>query len=173
VPKPLPSSSARIGLAVSVPRIARYNTLRPASEAASRAAKAASGKRDTKPEMILRKALWAAGLRGYRVDVRDLPGRPDVVFARARVAVFCDGDFWHGHDLKRRIAKLEAGHNAPYWVAKIEGNVARDRRHDAVLTAAGWQVLRFWEAEIKRSVDSVVGPIRDAITIQRNFLGPR
>jgi DNA mismatch endonuclease (patch repair protein) len=82
------------------------------------------------------------------VDVAGLPGRPDIAFHRYCVAVFCDGDFWHGRHLEDRVARLAKGHNAPYWVAKISGNVARDRRNDDALRAQGWVVLRFWETDI-------------------------
>ena len=150
-------------------RIIRYNELRPASAAASRAAQGSSRKRDTTPELLLRRALWRAGHRGYRVDVRTLPGRPDIVFHRARVAIFCDGDFWHGRDLPQRLASLGAGHNAAYWVSKIQNNVARDRRHDAALTADRWQVLRFWESAITRDVAALVAQILDVLAIQLNF----
>jgi DNA mismatch endonuclease (patch repair protein) len=114
---------------------------------ASRIASASSAKRDTKPELALRRALRSVGLR-YRIDVAALPGRPDLVIPAARLAVFCDGDFWHGRNLKRRLQKLAAGHNAPYWVSKIKGNVDRDRRTDRLLRDAGWNVLRFWESDV-------------------------
>jgi len=68
------------------------------------------------------------------------------VFVRARLAVFCDGDFWHGRNLEQRLAKLAGGHNAAYWVKKVQTNVDRDARNVAALVAAGWRVLRFWEA---------------------------
>ena len=87
----------------------RYVGLRPASAKASRIASASSRKRDTECEMALRRALWQRGLR-YRLAVRDLPGRPDIVFARERVLVFCDGDFWHGRNLAARVRKLALGH---------------------------------------------------------------
>lgn len=119
------------------------------SERASKAARGASRKRDTRCELLLRRELFALGLR-YRVDVADLPGRPDIVFRSKRLAVFVDGDFWHGRDLEWRLARLEAGHNAPYWTAKIPRNVARDRRYDEALTAAGWRVLRVWETDVAR-----------------------
>lgn len=106
--------------------------------------------------MTLRKALRVRGLTAYRVGVARLPGRPDIVFARERVAVFCDGDFWHGRNLDQRLAKLERGHNAPYWVEKIKGNVARDRRNDLELAALGWDVLRFWETDLKKDPASAV-----------------
>jgi DNA mismatch endonuclease, patch repair protein len=90
--------------------------------------------------------MWARGIR-YRIDVRDLPGKPDIVLRKQRIAIFCDGDFWHGRDLDERLRRLEAGHNSAYWVAKIRRNVERDRANDASLRAAGWMVLRFWESE--------------------------
>lgn len=124
--------------------------LKPASALASSTARSTSGKRDSRCELVLRKALWALGLR-YRVAVKTLPGKPDIVMSRHRIAIFCDGDFWHGRDLDRRLRQLGAGHNASYWVAKIRGNVERDRRHDAALRAAGWIVLRFWERDILRA----------------------
>jgi DNA mismatch endonuclease, patch repair protein len=124
-----------------------FEGLRAASPGRSRAARGASRKRDTKPEVALRKALFARGYR-YRVDVTTLPGRPDIVFPGAKVACFVDGDYWHGRDLDDRIAKLEGGHNAAYWVKKIITNVERDRRHDAALRAAGWVVIRLWETDV-------------------------
>ena len=136
----------------------RYTGLAPASPRASAAARGASKKRDTRPELALRRAVFARGLR-YRCVADDLPGRPDIVFRRAQVIVFCDGDFWHGRDLATRLMKLERGHNAPYWVAKIKGNVARDRRTDADLVARGWTVLRFWEGDISDDAESIADEI--------------
>jgi DNA mismatch endonuclease (patch repair protein) len=139
-------------------RAARFDDLKPSSKTASRAARAASKKRDTKCERLLRSALWRLGAR-YRVDMRALAGRPDIVFLNAQVAVFCDGDFWHGRDLESRIGKLAAGHNAPYWVAKIRTNVARDRHHNSILVNQGWVVLRFWETDITRSADAIAAHV--------------
>src|SRR5947209_1948897 len=95
-------------------RAPSFKGLRPASEAASRA-KRATRKRDTRPELLLRRALGAAGGR-YHTHVTGLPGSPDLVFKRARLAVFCDGDFWHGRDWPALRAKLLRRHNADYWV---------------------------------------------------------
>lgn len=145
----------------------RYDRLKPASKAASTAARGASKKKDTGPELELRKALRQAGLRSYRVDVATLRGRPDVVFTRERVAVFCDGDFWHGRNLDARIAKLQQGHNAPYWVAKIRGNVARDRSVDAELEEDGWDVLRFWETDVRRDATSVAKAVVERVRLRR------
>lgn len=125
----------------------RFNDFHASSERASAAARGASRKRDTRCELALRRALWRLGAR-YRVDVANLPGRPDVVFFREKLVVFCDGDFWHGRDLQTRLERLASGHNAPYWLAKIRTNVERDCRHDAALRADGWHVLRLWETDI-------------------------
>lgn len=100
--------------------------------------------RDTKPEMLVRRALHAAGLR-YRLHARDLPGRPDLIFRRARLAVFVHGCFWHQHPGCERartpISRRE------YWIPKFEGNVLRDKRNVAALKASGWTVLVIWECE--------------------------
>ncbi len=83
--------------------------------------------------------------------------------SRECVVVFFDGDFWHSRDLDARIAKLERGHNAPYWVAKIRRNVERDRGHDAALSEAGWTVLRYWESDIRADADGVASPVKEAV----------
>lgn len=146
-----------------------YKGLRPSSIRASRVAKSSSRKRDSRPEVLLRRALWARGLR-YRVDVHALPGRPDIVLHRARVVVFCDGDFWHGRNLKERLALLAKGHNAQYWVAKICSNVERDRRRDVELTGTGWFVVRCWETDIVRDpaavADAVARVVRARVGVQ-------
>jgi DNA mismatch endonuclease (patch repair protein) len=119
----------------------------PASPGARQAARGASKKGDTKCEVVLRRTIWAMGLR-YRRLVPGIPGRPDLLFPRQRIAVFCDGDFWHGRDLESRLARLSRGHNAPYWVEKIRTNVQRDRAVSERLSAEGWHVVRLWETEI-------------------------
>jgi DNA mismatch endonuclease (patch repair protein) len=108
--------------------------------------------------VVLRRALWARGLR-YRIDVAKLPGRPDIVLKRAQIVVFCDGDFWHGRDLAAREERLASGHNPGYWLSKIQGNVARDRRSDEALRSAGWTVLRYWETDILRSAETIADAI--------------
>lgn len=123
--------------------------LKPASRKARRAAQGCSKKSDTKCETLLRHTLWTMGLR-YRRSLPGIPGRPDLVFPRERVLVFCDGDFWHGRDLEPRLARLSQGHNAPYWVEKIRSNVKRDRAVSERLSAEGWHVVRLWETDILR-----------------------
>lgn len=97
----------------------------------------------TKAELALRKALRAEGLKNYRVDVAGLPGRPDICLGRAKLAVFVDGAFWHGHRSKFRF-----GASGPYWDAKIRGNRLRDRRANHALRQLGWVVVRFWDFEV-------------------------
>ncbi len=143
-------------------RTPSFQGLLPASARASAAARAASPKTNTKVEKTLRRELWSRGLR-YRLHSSSLPGRPDIVFSKARVVIFCDGDFWHGRDLEQRIAKLSRGHNAPYWVAKIKHNVERDARQAKLLSDAGWLVLRFWESDIARNLTQIVKDISDAL----------
>lgn len=143
-------------------RAARFTGLRPSSERASQSARAASRKRDTKCERALRRELWKLGAR-YRVDVPSLPGRPDVVFTRARIAIFCDGDFWHGRNLEQRLRKLARGHNAPYWLSKIQTNVLRDRHHDQTLARDGWLVLRLWETDIASDAAAIAARIVAAV----------
>jgi len=105
--------------------------------------------RDTKPELRLRKALWAAGLR-YRVR-NSLPGKPDIVFPSARLAVFVDGCFWHGCPEHLTWPKS----NADFWRRKIKRNIKRDREIDAELEKIGWKGRRYWEHEITDAVDTV------------------
>lgn len=142
----------------------KYLGLRPASPRATASARGASAKRATRPELLLRKALCRLGLRSYRLNVATLPGRPDIVFPRARLAIFCDGDFWHGRDLATRLGRLKRGHNAPYWMAKICGNVARDRQRDEELRRMGWRVLRYWETDIIERVDEIAAEISRLIS---------
>jgi len=92
-----------------------------------------------------------------------MPGKPDLVFSKARLIVFCDGDFWHGKDWQKRRAKLEQGANPGYWVAKIQRNIERDTENTEALEAAGWTVLRFWESEIKRNTQTVTQAILEIL----------
>ena len=124
-----------------------FKSLAPASKAASRAASASSLKRNTRCELLLRRELSSRGIR-YRLTSPSLPGKPDLVFPRAKLAVFCDGDFWHGRELRARLKRLERGHNANYWTRKIMRNVERDRAQTRALVSSGWIVLRFWESDI-------------------------
>jgi len=101
--------------------------------------------KDTRPELVLRRGLHSLGFR-FRLHRKDLPGRPDMVFPRYRAVVLVHGCFWHGHDCP--LFKLPATRRE-FWVAKIEGNRARDTRNLAGLTAAGWRALMVWECALK------------------------
>lgn len=101
--------------------------------------------RDTSIELRLRKTLWAIGLRGYRVDVRSLPGRPDVVYGPKGVAIFIDGCFWHGCPKHCRMPAS----NRKYWQRKIGRNMERDRAVSQSLRKDGWRVIRFWEHQVR------------------------
>ena len=109
--------------------------------------------KNTKPETRLRKALWAKGLR-YRVHY-NLPGKPDIVFVSARVAVFVDGCFWHLCPIHSQLPQS----NRDFWKTKLEKNVARDKRIAQELESKGWTVLRVWEHEIKDDLPEVVAQV--------------
>jgi DNA mismatch endonuclease (patch repair protein) len=146
----------------SVPSFAGFG---PASEAASRA-KRANRKKDTRPELLLRRALYRLGLR-YRKNASDLPGNLDLVFRADRVVVFCDGDYWHGRDWERLSAHLRRGHNAEYWIAKIGRNRERDEEQTARLAAAGWLVVRLWESDIVRDPHGAASIVKQRLEERR------
>ena len=102
--------------------------------------------RGTGPEIQIRRLIWSLGGR-YRLNRADLPGKPDIVLAGRRLAVFVHGCFWHGHDCARGARVPKA--NRAYWTAKIAGNRARDIAARAALEAAGWRVETVWECELK------------------------
>ena len=143
------------------PRAPSFKSLQPASTLSSRA-KRGNLAADTRHERILRHQLWRLGLR-YRKNVRTLPGKPDVVFTRARVAIFCDGDFWHGRkwpDLRR---KLGEGTNASYWKVKIASNRERDQYVNEKLKQAGWRVVRLWEGDILKNPARVASKVHRVV----------
>lgn len=114
--------------------------------------------RDTKPEIALRRALYAGGLRGWRCHRKDLPGKPDIAFGRAKVAVFVDGCFWHGHP-----DYFTVGKSGDYWDTKIARTKERDRAAYAALQAAGWTVLRFWDIEVEKDAASCATAVGAAV----------
>jgi len=118
--------------------------------------------KDTAPEILLRKALWSRGLR-YRLHVSQLPGKPDIVFSRERVAVFVDGDFWHGRNWEELEKKLKRRANAEYWIAKIRYNRDRDREQRRALEEHGWTVIRLWETDIAQNVEEAVETVVAAL----------
>ena len=129
--------------------------------------------RDTAPEIAIRKALWLQGIR-YRLHVQGLPGKPDLALLKKRIAIFIDGDFWHGGQWRKR--KLSALHEQfratstkSYWMKKIRRNMDRDARTTASLLEEGWTVLRLWESEIK---DDLAGSVETVVDVSRNGAEP-
>ena len=118
--------------------------------------------KDTKPEILLRKYLWKQGIR-YRKNYSSLPGRPDIVITKHKMAIFCDSEFFHGKDWEKQKVKIEAGANADYWVKKITRNMERDMKNDEELKRLGWIVLHFWSKEIENDVEGCYYRIIEAI----------
>lgn len=104
-------------------------------------------------ESLLAKTLWHQGIR-YRRNYKKLPGSPDIAITAKKVAIFVDGEFWHGHDWANKREKLKS--NREYWIEKIEENMARDTRNDLLLAEMGWTTIHFWEKEIIKNLDSCV-----------------
>ena len=109
--------------------------------------------KDTTIELALRKALWSKGIR-YRKNCKTLIGKPDIAITKYKIAVFCDSEYWHGFDWENRNQKIKS--NREYWIPKIERNMARDQEVTAALEQEGWTVLRFWERQIRKALDSCV-----------------
>jgi len=112
--------------------------------------------RDTTIEIMLRKALWRRGVR-YRKNYNKLPGKPDIVITKHKIAIFCDSDYWHGYDWENHNQRIKS--NREYWIPKIERNMARDQEVNEMLAAQGWKVLRFWEWQIRKHLDDCVETI--------------
>jgi len=104
-------------------------------------------------ESALAKELWHRGVR-YRLNYRKVPGSPDITITSKKIAIFVDGEFWHGYDWDDRKEKLRS--NREFWIEKIEENMARDIRNDALLREMGWTPVHFWEKEIKKDLAGCV-----------------
>lgn len=113
-----------------------------------------------KAETILAKRIWHKGYR-YRRNYKKLPGSPDIAILRYHIAVFVDGEFWHGENWEERKAKLK--HNREYWIEKIEENMARDKRVDAQLKELGWTPIHFWEKQVLKNTDECLNAILELI----------
>lgn len=116
--------------------------------------------RNTGPEKALRKALAAAGVRGYRLHYDRVPGRPDLAFVRPKVAVFVHGCFWHGCPNCR---PQRPGSHRAFWGAKLDGNKARDRRKTRQLRKAGWCVLTVWECRLRKHAGTQVARVKRSL----------
>ena len=118
--------------------------------------------KDSEIELVLRKALWNKGYR-YRKNYKDLPGKPDIVLTKYRIAIFCDSEFFHGKNWPELEKRLKKSNNSDFWIKKISGNIERDRKVDGELAALGWTVLRFWGKDILNHTDQCVETVQEAI----------
>lgn len=127
--------------------------------------------KNTKPEILLRKAVWKKGYR-YRINYKKLPSKPDIVLTKYKMCVFIDSEFFHGKDFESGYhsskfdslkEQLEAGDHATYWLPKIQKNMERDRMVEAELKGMGWTVLRFWSKEVLKDSDQCIRNIEETI----------
>ena len=114
----------------------------------------------TKPELVLAKAMWALGLR-YRKNSGSIFGKPDFSFKKYKVAVFVDGEFWHGKDWEQRKAEIKG--NREFWIAKIERNIRRDMEVTGRLKAEGWTVLRFWSNDVVKNTTYCAEKVKEIV----------
>ena len=118
--------------------------------------------KNTGIEVLLRKALWNKGYH-YRKNYKELPGKPDIVLTKYRIAVFCDGEFFHGKNWEVLKPRLEKSNNSEYWIGKISRNMERDDEINKKLLFLGWTVIRFWGNEILNNTNECIRVIEDTI----------
>jgi len=112
--------------------------------------------RNSKPEMILRRALWAKNIR-YRLHDKSLPGKPDIAIKKYKLTIFVDGEFWHGFDWENRRERIKS--NRRFWIPKIERNMQKDERTNRVLRSMGYTVFRFWAQDVLKNLPAVLNQI--------------
>ncbi len=115
---------------------------------------------NSKIELLLRKELWRRGLR-YRKNSSKIFGHPDIVFIGKKIAIFCDGEFWHGYNWDERKKDIKS--HQEFWIPKIERNMQRDIEVTAKLQADEWMVLRFWEIDIEKNLLHCADVIEEAV----------
>lgn len=118
--------------------------------------------KDTKIEIVLRKALWDKGYR-YRKNYDKLPGKPDIVLLKYKIAIFCDSEYFHGKDWDSLKKQLSNGKNSEFWIKKIQRNMERDEEINRQLDLLGWTVVRFWGKDILKKPDACVKAIEEHI----------
>ena len=116
--------------------------------------------KDSEIERILRNELWKRGLR-YRKNVKTIMGKPDIVFKRKKVAIFCDSEFWHGYDWEHKNKEIKT--RREFWIPKIERNIEREREVTKTLEDEGWTVVRFWGKQIKKDPTGCADVIEDIL----------
>ncbi len=117
-------------------------------------------------EVVLARKLWHLGYR-YRLNYKKLPGSPDIAIQRYKIAVFIDGEFWHGKDWENRKQKLIR--NREYWIEKIEENIARDKRNEMDLSKIGWLPIRFWSKDVLKNTDKCMVLLLDTINKRKSL----
>lgn len=118
--------------------------------------------KDSVIEKKLRKALWDRGYR-YRKNYKDLPGKPDIVLTKYKIAIFCDGEFFHGKDWKILKPRLEKSNNSEFWKRKIKRNMERDEEVNKQLLFLGWTVIRFLGKDIMKNTEECIRVVEEAI----------
>ena len=118
--------------------------------------------KDTEIEVLLRKALWKKGYR-FRKNYSKLPGKPDIAFTRYKIAIFCDGEFFHGEDWEVLRPRLKKSNNSEYWISKISKNRKLDDEVNKKLLFMGWTVIRFWGRDIKNNTDECIKVIDETV----------
>ncbi|WP_316844867.1 very short patch repair endonuclease [Pedobacter psychrodurus] len=161
-PKPYPEET------IQVPRFEEsagfYTTAKRSSNMSKIRAK------NSLPELKLRKALWAKCIR-FRIHPDNFPGKPDLIINKYRLAIFVDGDFWHGYNWEEKKTTLKT--NSKFWIPKIERNMQRDRHINEQLNAKGYTVMRFWEHDVKENLGNYVNQVLLYIEAARSAVIPR
>ncbi len=148
---------------IQVPRFSEANGFYTTKERSELMGKIKS--KQTKPEQKLRKMLWATGLR-YRLNVKKLPGKPDIVLRKYKLAIFIDGEFWHGYQWEQKREKIRS--NRDFWLPKIERNMQRDREVNEQLEKLGFKVIRFWDKQVYNDFNLCLQVILDAVAESLN-----
>jgi len=134
-----------------VPRFERENGFSTTKERSNLMKKIRS--KNTKPEIVFRKALWANGIR-YHLNVKTLSGTPDIVIRKNKIAIFIDGEFWHGYNWVEKRNRIK--NNKDYWIPKIERNIERDKEVNKSLDKIGYKVLRFWSNQVAKDLEGCI-----------------
>ncbi|MBL7131338.1 MAG: very short patch repair endonuclease [Candidatus Omnitrophica bacterium] len=114
----------------------------------------------TTPEILLQKALRKEKIK-FRKNCTTIAGKPDIVLIKKKIAVFVDGEFWHGYRWKQKKKKIKD--NRDYWIPKIERNIVRDRKHNRKLKNSGWQVIRFWQQQVIKDLPKCIQKIKKSL----------
>jgi DNA mismatch endonuclease (patch repair protein) len=122
--------------------------------------------KDTKPEMVLRRLLWQLNIR-YRIHNKKLPGKPDISISKYKLAVFIDGEFWHGKDWQTKKDTIKS--NREYWIPKIEKNMARDYINNKAYEKMGWRILRFWDKDVQKNPGKCLKAIIDILSTEVSY----